>query len=167
MTSPNLDAMEAVARLDALAAILRSHLTRDDGPDRVKLASGAVVDGGDGAHLFSLISDIEQIVTGSTSSIIARIRELEEQVNGSSPDHALSDVRPSTRPEGWQPIETAPRDGEHVLLFGILKHDQANIGFWYDGEWWSWCHPRLPMGPGGNPTHWQPLPAPPAARPHD
>lgn len=64
---------------------------------------------------------------------------------------------------GWQPIETAPKDGTHILLLGVLKHDRVTIGFYDDdgSSWWAYFHPRLPMGGDLNPTHWQPLPSPP------
>lgn len=63
--------------------------------------------------------------------------------------------------DGWKPIETAPKDGEHVLLFGALKRDFPTIGFYHDGVWWAWFHPGQPMEGGFAPTHWMPLPASP------
>jgi hypothetical protein len=67
----------------------------------------------------------------------------------------------------WQSIETAPKDGEHILLFGALKRDVVTIGFWYEPErnWYGWYHPRAGMDGGLKPTHWMPLPAPPEAKP--
>lgn len=77
---------------------------------------------------------------------------------------------------GWQPIETAPKDGEAVLLY---KPDERRVGEYiiagYFGEWpgdgecWIACAGK-PLGyfsewqqaPQGYPTHWQPLPAPPS-----
>lgn len=64
----------------------------------------------------------------------------------------------------WQLIETAPKDGTVILGFmrWELLYDgryETFIGqtHWADincGGWVSWCP--------GKPTHWQPLPLPPA-----
>lgn len=70
----------------------------------------------------------------------------------------------------WQPIETAPRD-QYVLLFGRqLPHDMLRVegdlilaGYWSDlDEAWC-CIGSLWNGPFYKPTHWRPLPEPPAA----
>lgn len=58
----------------------------------------------------------------------------------------------------WQPIETAPKDGTRVLLWRRAIRDQpAPImadGFWCE-TCWVWPYIL------SEPTHWQPLPAPP------
>jgi len=69
---------------------------------------------------------------------------------------------------GWQPIDTAPKDGTSVLLYGIWSGEvhgsaneysilQASFSFknWLveGGEYY--CAYVI------NPTHWMPLPAPP------
>lgn len=64
---------------------------------------------------------------------------------------------------GWQPIETAPKDGTPILGFAgdeytvvFWNPHYSELGYWdlavcgahaIDGEW--------------NPTHWMPLPKPP------
>jgi hypothetical protein len=64
--------------------------------------------------------------------------------------------------KGWQPIETAPKDGTVVLLAGCRKPVAAA---WLEDEidWWhvddNKRGPFALRGPG--PTHWMPLPAPP------
>jgi hypothetical protein len=60
---------------------------------------------------------------------------------------------------GWQPIETAPRDGTHILIrpcdgtYNVARW----IGFWASvpGAWTR------------QPTHWQPLPPPPTEKRDD
>ena len=72
----------------------------------------------------------------------------------------------------WQPIETAPRDGTQVLLWGSYNQSVC-VGAWRRGGWdamhegsrviesesdfgtdYKKCDP---------PSHWMPLPEPPAA----
>lgn len=74
----------------------------------------------------------------------------------------------------WQPIETAPKDGTPILVFGKpQKH--PNLESWYDGsaiftaEWdaidESFCILGGDwLGPFIDPSHWMPLPAPPKAK---
>ena len=53
----------------------------------------------------------------------------------------------------WQLIETAPKDGENVI---VTNGDEVNVG------WWEFYNPEPEWG--GYilyPTHWMPLPAPP------
>jgi hypothetical protein len=63
----------------------------------------------------------------------------------------------------WNPIETAPKDGTPMLL--CWWQDEADVlpvtsGFWsrLSEHWFSET-----SGHKCNPTHWMPLPAPPAA----
>lgn len=80
----------------------------------------------------------------------------------------------------WQPIETAPKDGTEIIGFrpdqGVFvfrwawmeefvpkdqngdpteDYDDAFACWWHDR--WDWLEGEL------RPTHWMPLPAPPAA----
>lgn len=67
-------------------------------------------------------------------------------------------------PEGWQPIETAPKDGTLVLLCDAVLYEPRT------GCWASF-HPNVPgkecwrtSAIGGhrlNPSHWMPLPVSP------
>lgn len=65
--------------------------------------------------------------------------------------------------QGWQPIETAPKDGTPVLVW---DGSDAMVSYWSnvtgldgDGEWHTWalCAEQ--------PTHWMPLPQPPKEGP--
>ena len=71
---------------------------------------------------------------------------------------------------GWQPIETAPKDGTWVLVWGPLEAWSSVKAAWYamnrrigraywkmDGEWDDY---ELA---DNQPTHWMPLPDPPTS----
>lgn len=55
--------------------------------------------------------------------------------------------------DGWQPIETAPKDGTWVLL----ATPKGRIADGCFGNYGSWVWPYVMV----EPTHWMPLPAPP------
>lgn len=58
---------------------------------------------------------------------------------------------------GWQPIETAPKDGTRVLLY---RPGEQIIGYWWrgaDDEYWNAARGLEFYGP----THWRSLPEPP------
>ena len=58
----------------------------------------------------------------------------------------------------WQPIETAPRDGTHVLL--ATPKGRIADGFWsLNYKVWSWPYVMV------EPTHWMPLLDRPGAQP--
>lgn len=61
----------------------------------------------------------------------------------------------------WQPIETAPKDGETPVLTWYPKAYQGKGGhyvmLWQDGKWWA-----IPGAFELKPTHWMPLPSPPS-----
>lgn len=68
---------------------------------------------------------------------------------------------------GWQPIDTAPKDGTAILLGGCTWGPNVRVGSWgkarfnrstrdYDPDWCSGSDQG-----GFNPTHWMPLPQEP------
>lgn len=75
---------------------------------------------------------------------------------------------PAPIPTGWQPIETAPKDGLHVRgvvvcsANGIPLHFECHTGYVDEdgdfidtaGDWHGWS--------AGDYTHWHPLEVPPA-----
>ena len=76
----------------------------------------------------------------------------------------------SPQPEGWQPIETAPKDGTSVLIVmerggrrfvgeaHYLDRDDSDCGWWWAGEYPGSYHASMIGDPV---THWMPLPAAP------
>jgi hypothetical protein len=72
---------------------------------------------------------------------------------------------------GWQPIETAPRDGTPILLGRFVKkckYGRANI---QRVDWWRRPEDKQTYVGFGQfssywpPTHWMHLPPPPEAAP--
>lgn len=67
-------------------------------------------------------------------------------------------------PTGWQPIETAPKDGTWILLW--QPDNGPNIACWMDRDFPWWFIDDGKHGPyavrGADPTHWQPVPDPPS-----
>lgn len=73
----------------------------------------------------------------------------------------------------WQPIETAPKDGTRILIAGGTYYydasempDQeftsADTAYWRNGGWCGGYGSEYNGEYWHKPTHWQPLPAPPA-----
>lgn len=76
----------------------------------------------------------------------------------------------------WQPIDTAPKDGTPVLLFGTRDKGRSGEPAWLTARWckvwdgeedWHWLEgadreddSRILF----EPTHWMPLPSAPAAK---
>ena len=57
----------------------------------------------------------------------------------------------------WQPIETAPKEETEILTFDALDA-LIIICVWWDEMGWVDAQEFLPR----QPTHWMPLPSPPA-----
>lgn len=77
--------------------------------------------------------------------------------------NAALSASPVDRIDGWEPIETAPKDGSKILLWPTdgSHHNhcepQTTIAYWISdgrGYWRGWNMCRRP-------THWMPLPAAP------
>lgn len=74
---------------------------------------------------------------------------------------ALLAAQPTAQAEGWRPIETAPRDGQAILVTD--GWDCYCVEWDEEFDWWTVDDNKL--GPfrlrGSAPTHWIPLPAAP------
>ena len=56
----------------------------------------------------------------------------------------------------WQPIETAPKDGTKILLWGSGTGSWPCKGQFAEGDYWAFTEPCV-----GWPELWMPLPEPP------
>lgn len=82
-----------------------------------------------------------------------------------------STARPESVLQGWQPIETAPKDGTDLLIFDPRM--PVCTAYWSDSVWASVNNPTRGQGGGWvqevhrsdtfvySPTHWMPLPPAP------
>ena len=69
----------------------------------------------------------------------------------------------------WQPIDTAPKDGTEILVYGIATGELGGVHekpetwkvSWFFKNW-SLCGGEGYVVWVDSPTHWMPLPAPPA-----
>jgi hypothetical protein len=73
------------------------------------------------------------------------------------------------RKDAWKPIDTAPKDGTEVFLWLPSPYNRIEKARWFD-LWENWQLDDFPddgdeyCGIGNAlPSHWMPLPAPPAA----
>lgn len=66
----------------------------------------------------------------------------------------------------WQPIETAPKDARWIML-GIAGRNEIMLGYWspLHQAWWGQTCAHGEFHIWQRATHWNPLPAAPAARP--
>lgn len=104
-------------------------------------------------HVFGLTVAIAREAVPALIAGVERLGSLAPLVPGEGHDAGVV---------GWQPIETAPKDGAYVLIYPGL-HRVPVVATWVRERGWFgfW---RLPMT-GQNdrspytPTHWMPLPA--------
>jgi len=116
-------------------------------------------------------NDIEAAIKVIKDQLLyGAIVELDEHINRNEIETILSTLE-AQRDGGWQPIETAPKDGTVVDLWGELFHDKSHCRFpdcywtlmtnWKGDEYEGWF---LGSGNGRSsltPTHWKPRDAPP------
>lgn len=67
----------------------------------------------------------------------------------------------------WQPIDSATKDGQEVLIFLRSPWSRIELAKWFV-PWGTWITGGVPSSDdemygigSGVPTHWMPLPAPP------
>lgn len=66
----------------------------------------------------------------------------------------------------WQAIETAPKDGAHILGWDGKEMTTVRWVTFRDRGWWELISSGFYAEDSSwEPTHWQPLPSPPSAKP--
>ena len=78
--------------------------------------------------------------------------------------HAIEHAQAMLEAVPWMPIETAPKDGTHILAVGSYPSAIATSVHWFDGGW------HLSVNRNGDDSDWgcsdlswwRPLPSPPA-----
>ena len=74
-------------------------------------------------------------------------------------------LRPAAPGGGWQPIETAPKDGESILAICATAYSPVAGVTWWNEGWTHYSRPDEKWHGGVGrwfPTHWMPLPQAPA-----
>ena len=79
--------------------------------------------------------------------------------------HALNVLRgasqaPVAAAPGWQPIETAPKDGTHILAHNGNTYYPAVVIHWFESGWFFSTYPT-DIENEYDPVRWMPLPTPP------
>lgn len=80
--------------------------------------------------------------------------------------HRLLGQQQGARGMQWQPIETAQRDGSFVILHLAHGEPDVSIGYYDGGPEWLFVEADI-LPTAAYPTHWMPLPAPPASLPEE
>ncbi len=79
----------------------------------------------------------------------------------SSPDHADAG---KVEGDGWLPIESAPKDGTHILVY-CSRMKEVGEARWHSesfgGRGPTWVIAGFNQAWASEPTHWRPLPLPP------
>jgi hypothetical protein len=97
-------------------------------------------------------------------------QRLASQPEGWQPQHNIatcacmscSVARANLQPEGWQPIASAPKDGTPIVLGA--QGEKSTLGFWSQREQ-HWLKLGAQRPTILWPTHYWPLPPPPAGEP--
>lgn len=104
-----------------------------------------------------------QLAVREASIALERIADFVENAGlaAQTREHFIK-VKAALDQMGWQTIDTAPKDGSHIMVFNqycilIAAYDEPN---YEDDPCWIDLGSSYPIEP--IPTHWMPLPQPPA-----
>ena len=131
----------------------------------------------DGCNLLDTVTEqaaqIKALEEYSAAGWATADKEARERAEACERIEALEKDAARYREQEWQPIETAPKDGAHILgwntEFGAREtkmnfYGEGSIGYdaWEKGSGpreigWDWTEPRNGWGLSWSPTHWMPL----------
>lgn len=118
--------------------------------------------------LRALLADLDRLrdnLDAMRGALEAMLAERSSVAQLSDACQAALEVISEAKAEGWQPIETAPKDGQCLLWVDtddggeVMKLPRDS-----DGNWLYESEPMFTYSFYLKPTHWQPLPAPPAQK---
>ena len=99
-----------------------------------------------------------EVCEAALDAAAQKLAELKGRKHHSASDHInASDIVQAYQQALWQPIETAPKDGQLVMIWN-KSYKIALQGRW-EGEDTGWVGDDVILFP----THWRPLPAPPVS----
>lgn len=151
MTDPIVTTQDYGMRFDVKPSPL---LFVNDGRPILTISPDLVLSLGDGVTVEEAAKGFVEIVNNNLQS---RIRELESKLAACRPSAEAVAAR-----ECWRPIETAPKNGEYILM---LRGTTVRTARWFD-DWMfgesAWGAPGWSYPKDDQPTHWMPMPAPPA-----
>ena len=126
-------------------------------------------------HVAELVNKVESIVTMAVAKEIESRKaaqlenaDLKERLARSGIEQRRA-VAAEREECGWQPIETAPKDGTQILAYIHIDDGDIGVMKWMDfGQGlalWVWSDELMgEVDPDPyQPTHWMPLPPPPSA----
>ena len=134
--------------------------------DKAKAAAQADYENRIRSALSAQVQDESEIVNCLTSGkpfVFDPATNFCHAADGGAPEHGIKYV-PAAQVQdvtGWQPIETAPKDGTTVLLYAP-GWDSPKTGWTYGKDEWQDCPYSHKGSKNYLPTHWMPLPAAPA-----
>lgn len=112
-----------------------------------------------------------ETVTDDDFRALSSLHEKLSSIGGSSSTETAASLADGKLTAGeaqqksdWRTIDSAPRDGTDLLLYGKCEHDgrayaaDRNVGWCCEESPTGWMGRDLPI----RPTHWMPLPPPPA-----
>lgn len=145
-------------------------------PDRIAAAANEIAGvASECAVLKHNEQDTFKHVCGNATTIItALVADLQRISNDAEvevlteADREIGEARAGGEAE-WRPIDSAPKDGHRILMTGLNQTVRwTAIGYYAPAHGATWVSEEsYGFGPGKlqNPTHWRPLPSPPAPAP--